>query len=81
MHPDDLKRLGLQDGDTVRITSRRGSQMFTVKENENGRAGSVFVHFHDPERLVNELTTDAYDPASREPEYKIAAVKVEKVAR
>jgi len=81
MHPADLKRLGLSDGDTVRITSRRGSQIFTVRENENGRAGSVFVHFHDPERLVNELTVDAYDPASREPEFKIAAVKVEKVAR
>ena len=55
--------------------------MFTVKENENGRAGSVFVHFHDPERLVNELTVDAYDPVSREPEFKIAAVRVEKVVR
>jgi nitrate reductase NapA len=81
MHPSDLKKLGLSDGDTVRITSRRGSQVFTVKENENGQAGSVFVHFHDPERLVNELTVDAYDPVSREPEFKIAAVKVERVAR
>jgi nitrate reductase NapA len=81
MHPSDMKRLGLKDGDAVKITSRRGSQVFTVKENENGKEGTVFVHFHDPERLVNTLTVDAYDPASREPEFKIAAVKVEKAAR
>jgi nitrate reductase (cytochrome) len=36
------------------------------------------VHMHDPDRMCNRVTNDAVDPASRQPEFKIAAVKIEK---
>jgi nitrate reductase NapA len=78
MHPADLKRLGLADGDKATITSRRGSLAFRVAESELATPGQVFIHMHDPDRLVNQITIDAVDPVSREPEYKICAVKVEK---
>lgn len=79
MHPNDLKRLKLSGGQKIRISSRRGSQVFTIREDENAREGSIFIHMHDPERLVNSMTVDAFDPVSKEPEFKIAAVKVEAV--
>ncbi|MBI5281825.1 MAG: nitrate reductase [Candidatus Solibacter usitatus] len=81
MNPADLRRLGVKDGDQVLLKSRRGEQAFEVRETENGREGSVFVHMHDPNRLCNLLTVDAFDAASKEPEFKIAAVKVEKAAK
>ena len=42
------------------------------------RAGLVFVHMHDPVHMCNRITNDAVDPVSRQPEFKIAAVKLEK---
>ncbi|MBN8732801.1 MAG: nitrate reductase [Acidobacteria bacterium] len=78
LHPADLKRLNLKDGDRIRLVSRRGKLTLVARETENAREGSVFVHMHDPERLVNVLTIDALDPGSKEPEFKIAAVRIEK---
>ncbi|MCU0228163.1 MAG: nitrate reductase [Bryobacterales bacterium] len=77
MHPTDVKRLGLRNGQRVRLRSRRGSLVLRVRQTENARPGSVYAHFHDPERLTNLLTIDALDPASKEPEFKIAAITVE----
>ena len=78
MHPQDAARLGVEGGDPVRITSRRGQETFRVSLAEGGRPGVVFVHMHDDRRLCNRITIDAVDPVSRQPEYKICAVKVEK---
>jgi len=79
MHPDDAARLGAKDGDLVRISSRRGHETFRVRVVEGARPGLVFVHMHDDQRLCNRITIDAVDPVSRQPEFKICAVKVEKV--
>jgi nitrate reductase (cytochrome) len=81
LHRDDAQRLGLQPGDFARVTSRRGAETFRVRIVEGARPGTVFVHMHDPERMCNRVTNDAVDPVSRQPEYKIAAVKVEKADR
>ncbi len=78
LHPQDAARLGVKDGDTVRIASRRGAEKFAVKVTDASRVGLVFLHMHDPDRMCNHLTIDAVDPISRQPEFKICAVKVER---
>jgi len=78
LHPDDAKKLGVRTGDQVRITSRRGSVVFPVLVTDTSRKGMVFVNMHDPDRMCNVITIDAFDPGSKQPEFKICAVKMEK---
>ena len=82
INPDDAKKLGIKRGDKVRVTSRRGSVEYYA--DVNGRSvpnkGSVFIPFFDETRLVNQITLDAYDPISKQPDYKKCAVKLEKVS-
>ena len=79
LHPDDAKDLAVKEGDTVRITSRRGDETFPVKVTEVSRPGMIFVHMHDAEKLCNKITIDAVDPGSKQPEFKICAVQIAKV--
>lgn len=74
--PNDAKKLGLKTGDTVRLASRRGSERFRVKVTEFSQDGLIYVHMHDPDHMCNRLTNDVVDPVSRQPEFKICAVKV-----
>ena len=78
LHPEDATQVGVTAEDRVRITSRRGQETFPVKVTENSRKGLVFVHMHDPEHMCNLITIDAVDPGSKQPEFKICAVKMEK---
>ena len=78
LHADDAKKLGVKTGDRVRATSRRGTETFPAKVTENASPGLVFLHMHDRERMCNVLTIDAFDDISKEPEFKICAVKLEK---
>lgn len=78
IHPDDAQKLGVKSGDRVRLSSRRGAERFKVRVSDGERPGLVFVHMHDPDRMCNKLTIDAVDPISRQPEFKICAVKAEK---
>jgi nitrate reductase NapA len=75
----DAKKLKLKNGDTVRVTSRRGAERFRVKVTELSRPGLVYGHIHDQDHMCNKVTTDAVDPVSKQPEFKICAVKLEKV--
>jgi nitrate reductase NapA len=76
----DAAELGIQAGDQVRITSRRGSVEFAAVLHGRGRPprGRVFVPFFDETRLINEVTLDAMDNISKEPDYKKCAVRIEK---
>jgi nitrate reductase NapA len=76
----DAEALGLDNGDRVRITSRRGSIELAVDVDCRIRCpqGIVFVPTFDESALVNELTLGALDPDSHQPDYKKCAVKVEK---
>jgi len=78
LHPDDAAGLGVKPGDPVRLTSRRGSQVFRARVTPTARKGLVFAHMHDPEHMCNRLTIDAVDPVSKQPEFKICAVRAEK---
>jgi nitrate reductase NapA len=79
--PEDGQRLGVKTGDPVKVTSRRGAQTFAARLVPGTRPGLVYAHMHDPDRMCNSLTIDAVDPVSRQPEYKICAVKVEKAGQ
>jgi anaerobic selenocysteine-containing dehydrogenase len=91
MLPNDAGAAGLADGDLVRVESRRGS--ITVPLRTTGtRPGVVFVPFHygyfdRPEsppdergRAANELTRTEWDPVSKQPIFKVTAVRVTRVS-
>ncbi|MDA8368623.1 MAG: molybdopterin-dependent oxidoreductase [Nocardiopsaceae bacterium] len=80
--PEDAERLGLADGETVRVSSRRGSVLVPVAVTPAMRAGLVFMTFHFPDQVDTQLLTiDATDPIAGTAEYKAAAVRIDKVAQ
>jgi nitrate reductase NapA len=80
MNADDAKKRGLQRGDTVKVSTRRGE--ISTKVETRGRnkmpAGVVFMPFFDEQRLVNKLTLDATCPISKQTDFKKCACKVVK---
>lgn len=82
LNPADATKLGIKEGDMVRLTTRRGRLELPAKLKARGtpQAGMVMIMMHDDrlDHLPNLLTNDAVDAASKQPEYKICAVKVEK---
>ncbi|MBV1796634.1 molybdopterin oxidoreductase family protein [Siccirubricoccus sp. G192] len=83
---EDAARLDVQDGDMLRLTSRRGVLEAPVRIADI-HAGHLFVPFHygywdepDRARAANELTIFAWDPVSKQPYFKLAAVRLEKRA-
>jgi assimilatory nitrate reductase catalytic subunit len=79
MHPRLAEQLGVEDGDMVRLTSRRGSMTAPAKVVSSIRPDTVFVPYHWPgEKSINLLTKRALDPISKIPEFKVSAVRVEK---
>ena len=80
LSPADARKLGITDGELVRIVSRRGSVTAPARIDDGLRAGLVFMTFHFPDQVdTNVLTIDATDPKSGTAEFKAAAVRVEKV--
>ena len=79
LHPDLAARLGIDDGDPVRVTSRRGELRAPARLSAGIRPDTVFAPFHYPGAgRANSVTNDAVDPISGMPEFKICAVRVEK---
>ncbi|MGB3410619.1 MAG: molybdopterin oxidoreductase family protein [Microthrixaceae bacterium] len=79
MHPRLAKRLGVETGDVVEVTSRRGSMTLPARVVESIRPDTVFIPYHWPGRkAANQLTNPALDPLSKIPEYKVCAVRVQK---
>lgn len=79
VNPDDAAKLGLNGNKRVRVTSRRGSIEAEAWVTDRVPPGMVYANFHFPEANANELTLGALDPIAKIPEYKICAVKVERV--
>ncbi|MBI1877420.1 MAG: formate dehydrogenase subunit alpha, partial [Chloroflexi bacterium] len=79
VNPDDAERLGLNGYRRVRVTSRRGSIEAEAWITERVPPGMIYTNFHFPEAPVNALTIAALDPIAKIPEYKVCAVRVEKL--
>jgi assimilatory nitrate reductase catalytic subunit len=79
MSPSDASRLNLNPHDRVDIISARGRvSRVELRVTEIIAAGQVFLPFHFAETNANQLTQSAFDPVSREPNFKQCAVRVEK---
>jgi formate dehydrogenase alpha subunit len=78
INPADAAKLGIADGDRVKVVSRRGEVVTKANVTEVSPAGVVFMTFHFAESPANRLTNPALDPVAKIPEYKVCAVRVEK---
>ncbi|MCX5168876.1 molybdopterin oxidoreductase family protein [Streptomyces antibioticus] len=82
LHPRLAARLGAAEGDPLAVVSRRGRAVAPARITTNIRPDTVFMPFHWPgEGRANTLTNPALDPTSRMPEFKVCAVRVERVER
>jgi formate dehydrogenase alpha subunit len=79
INPVDAEKLRLQTGDRARITSRRGEVITHVKVTDRVLPGVVWMSFHFASTQTNALTSSHLDPITGTGEYKVAAVKIEKV--
>ena len=81
MNPRDARALKLKPQDRVDVVSRRGRvRDIELRLTETVAPGQVFVPFHYAEANANQMTQSAFDPVSREPNYKQSAVRVERTA-
>lgn len=78
INTEDAKKLGINMGDKVLLETRRGKMVFEARVGDVCRPGLVFVPWFDVNLLINKLTIQAIDPISKQPEFKICAVKVSK---
>ena len=77
MHPRLAECLGVAEGDRVTVTSRRGEMTLPAHVVATIRPDTVFIPYHWPgAQAANQLTTRAVDPASKMPEFKVAAVRI-----
>ena len=84
LHPDELRRRRLQDGQLVTLKSRRGSLVLPVHSDTSVRSGHAYLPMHWGDRFLkglgtNVLTSPACDPLSKQPELKHAAVEISAV--
>jgi len=79
INPGDASSLGIIDGEKVKVISRRGEVVARAKVTEVSPVGVVFMTFHFAESPANMLTNPAVDPVAKIPEYKVCAVRVEKI--
>jgi len=77
IHPLDAGRLGVKDGQMVKVTSRRGTLKAKAKVTFRSETGTIFMNFHFHEAAANLLTNPVLDPIGKTPEYKVCAVRVE----
>jgi nitrate reductase NapA len=75
----DAHRFGIDSGDDIEVSSSFGSVRGRAVVSESSPAGTLFAAFYDAKLLVNRAVADHFDPTSKQPEYKLTAVKVKRV--
>ena len=81
IHPDLAERHDVTEGDSLRVISRRGTAVGPVRITDSIRADTVFMPFHWGDAgCANLVTSDALDPISRMPEFKVCAVRLERAS-
>jgi formate dehydrogenase alpha subunit len=79
MSTPDSETYQIQEGDRLRVSSRRGEIEARAKISEKGVKGTIFLPFHYAMAAANKLTNAALDPTAKIPEFKVCAVRIEKV--
>jgi sulfite reductase (NADPH) flavoprotein alpha-component len=85
IHPDDAARLSIVDGDSLEIASRRGRAILPASVSDRVQPGNLFAPFHWNDTYgeylaVNAVTNDAVDALSFQPEFKVSAVALTRLA-
>ena len=87
IHPNDADERGIRPGDPVRVWNGRGEVRVRAEVTEDVRKGVVFVPMHwgriggESAARANNLTANLIDPASKEPDFKYAAVQAERILK
>ncbi|MDX2194315.1 MAG: formate dehydrogenase subunit alpha [Gemmatimonadales bacterium] len=76
MHPDDCAALGIEDGEAVRVSSRRGEIVINVRVSARQARGQIFIPMHYREAAANVLTNPSLDPYAKIASFKVSAVRV-----
>ena len=78
LHPSTLRKMGVEPGGHVRLTTKRGSVVVMARADRAVAPDMVFLPFAYVEAAANILTNSALDPYGKIPEFKFSAVRVEK---
>ncbi|MCG8509434.1 MAG: periplasmic nitrate reductase subunit alpha, partial [Rhodospirillales bacterium] len=83
MHPEDARERGISNGEVVEISTVRGKIELPVWINGRGapQRGHLFIPFFDESIQINDLTIDAIDPFSKQPDYKKSAAQVRRITQ
>ena len=75
----DADRLGITNGERIKVSSRRGEIEATARVGRKVSEGETWMPFHFPDSPVNVITNAALDEFARIPEYKVCAIRMEKI--
>jgi formate dehydrogenase major subunit len=81
IHPDDARRIGVENGDSVHVASRHGEARLPARLTSAVRPGEVFATFHTAEIFLNRVTGPLRDRYTETPEYKVTAVRLRAESR
>lgn len=79
IHPKDALKAAIGDGELMKVASRRGEILAKAQVTDRVEPGLIFTTFHFAESAANFLTNPALDPQAKIPEFKVCAVRVERV--
>ena len=79
INTEDAKKLGIENGERVKVLSRRGEITSEARVSDKTNPGETWMPFHFPDGDCNWLTNAALDKYARIPEYKVCACRVEKI--
>jgi anaerobic selenocysteine-containing dehydrogenase len=78
MNWKDAERLNIEDGDIVRVITKRGNIRLNARISDIPKEGIIFIPFHFKESPANLLTNPVLDERAKIPEFKVCAARVEK---
>ncbi|MFX1276514.1 MAG: formate dehydrogenase subunit alpha [Promethearchaeota archaeon] len=76
---DDAAKMGINSGDKVKVSTRRGEVITKAKVTHRVQSGLIFMPFHFKEAAANVLTNPALDPTAKIPEFKVCAANIRKI--
>jgi len=79
INPQDAEELGIEDGESVKVSTRRGTIEIPAYVTKKVPLKTVFIPFHFKECAANVLTNPALDPIAKIPEFKVCACKIETI--
>jgi len=79
IHPDDATEIKIKEGEKAKISSKYGTAFLKVKMDDSVRKGECFTTFSNTEVFINKITEPFRDNYVKTPEYKITAVRIEKI--